>query len=203
MSVTMALLCFGGTFNPIHHGHLICARAAAEIAHFNKIVLIPALIPPHKLNSAEIADPHHRLELCKKAVEADPLFEVSDIELLRDGPSYTFDTATELFRQGHQEISWLIGADMVASLPRWHRARELVELIDFVVMARPGWQMEWKTLPQEFRHLEHRVVATPLIAISATEVRERVRQGRSIDYLTPRPVVEYIQANRLYVAAEV
>jgi nicotinate-nucleotide adenylyltransferase len=197
----MALLCFGGTFNPIHHGHLICARAVAEIALFDKILLIPTLIPPHKLSVANIAEPQHRLEMCRLAVNGDPLFEVSALELRRSGPSYTFDTVQELARQGHGKVHWLIGADMVPILPQWHRALELIEQLDFVIMTRPGWRFNWQSLPREFQRLQHNVVPTPLIDISSTDIRRRVQQGQSIDYLTPQEVQDYIQAHRLYAAA--
>ena len=194
----MAFLCFGGTFNPIHHGHLICARAAAEIAQFDKILLIPTLTPPHKLSAADIAEPHHRLAMCRLAIGSDPLFDVSDIELKRSGPSYTFDTVQELSRQGHGKVHWLIGADMVPILPQWHRALELIEQLDFVVMARPGWQFDWQSLPREFQRLQNNVVQTPLIDISSTDIRRRLQQGRLIDYLTPKSVQDYIHQQNLY-----
>jgi nicotinate-nucleotide adenylyltransferase len=139
--------------------------------------------------------------MCRLAIEADPLFEVSDIELKRSGPSYTFDTVQELFRQGPSKVHWLIGADMVPILPQWHRALELIEQLDFVIMTRPGWRFDWQSLPREFQRLQHNVVPTPLIDISSTDIRRRVQQGQSIDYLTPQEVQDYIQAHRLYAAA--
>jgi nicotinate-nucleotide adenylyltransferase len=173
---------------------------AAEVAQFDKILLIPTLIPPHKLRAADIAEPQHRLEMCRLAINGDPLFEVSELELRRSGPSYTFDTMQELARQGHGKVHWLIGADMVSILPQWHRALELIEQLNFIVMARPGWQFDWDSLPREFQPLQHNVVQTPLVDISSTDIRRRLQQGRSIDYLTPKAVQDYIKAHHLYAA---
>ncbi len=133
-------LCFGGSFNPPHHGHLICARAVAEAAGFHRVVLIPSARPPHKSGDA-IASAADRLAMCRAAIADDPLFEVNDLELSRDGPSYTVDTARGLLASGWSDVSWLIGGDSVANLPTWHEADALLNLIQFVVMARPGWAL--------------------------------------------------------------
>jgi nicotinate-nucleotide adenylyltransferase len=196
----MALLCFGGTFNPIHHGHLICARAVAEFARIEKVLLIPTRTPPHKA-AGGIAAPRHRLEMCQLAVASDPLFEISDLELGRQGPSFTFDTVQQLKQQGFKDIHWLIGTDMLAILPQWHRALELIREVRFLIMARPGWEFNWPALPKEFQNLQKQVVTAPLIEISATDIRLRIRDGRLIDYLTPKPVEEYIRSHQLYAAS--
>jgi nicotinate-nucleotide adenylyltransferase len=136
--------------------------------------------------------------MCRTAASEYPLFEVSELELRRRGPSYTIDTVLELKAQGHTNISWLIGADMLLILPKWHRARELIQQASILVMARPGVAIEWDALPPEFRRLQQNVVEAPLIGISATEIRRRVRAGESIDGLTPDGVVRYIREKRLY-----
>lgn len=195
---TERVLCFGGSFNPIHHGHLITARAVAEVAGFNKVLLIPSSQPPHKRQNADIADPEQRLAMCEIAIDGDSLFEVSDLELRRSGPSYTIDTVRELKRQGWQRVHWLMGADMVQILPKWHEPQALLAEADFVVMARPGWTFAWETMPTEFRRLQQHVVAAPMLQISATDIRQRVRDGRSIRYLVPEAVRGYIEQNRLY-----
>jgi nicotinate-nucleotide adenylyltransferase len=194
----MRKLCYGGSFNPIHHGHLICARSAAERAGFDHVVLIPTGQPPHKPNSANLAEPRHRVELCRQAVAGDPLFEVDEVELARSGPSYTIDTARKLAQRWGKRVSWLIGADMLQILPSWHEARTLIQEVDFVIMARPGRTLDFASLPPEFRRLEGSVVNTPLIEISATDIRERVRTGRPIEFLTPESVCRYIQNHGLY-----
>lgn len=195
----MAALCFGGSFNPIHHGHLICARAAAEAAGFRKIVLIPSAIPPHKQAGREMAAKADRLAMSRLAVAESPLFETSEIELHREGPSYTIDTARAL-APSYGKVHWLIGGDMLMYLPHWHEAERLIEEVDFVVMARPGWTMDWEILPIPFRRLKANVVATPLVDIRASEIRRRVAAGLPIDYFTPAPVVEYIRDKGLYRA---
>lgn len=192
-------LCFGGSFNPIHLGHLITARAVAESAGFNKVLLIPSHQPPHKRQNGDIADASHRLAMCRLAVADDPLFEVTDVELLRPGPSYTIDTVRELKRNGWSNVHWLIGADMLNILPKWHEPQALLAEANFVVMSRPGWSFDWASMPRDYHRLQQSVVAAPLIQISATEIRQRLHAGRPITYLVPEPVRHYIEHNRLYV----
>lgn len=136
--------------------------------------------------------------MCRIATEGDPLFEVSDIELRRSGPSYTIDTVHSLRAQGYKEVSWLIGADMLMLLPMWHRSRELIHEADMLVMNRPGCVIEWEKLPKEFRALEANLVDAPLVDISATDIRERIRAGKSVVGLLPEPVIRYIDEKGLY-----
>jgi nicotinate-nucleotide adenylyltransferase len=194
----MPALCFGGSFNPIHHGHLICARAAAEAMGLNRVLLIPSRQPPHKIVGTDLASPEDRLAMCRLAVAGDPFFEVSDIELNRDGPSYTIDTVRQLKASGWQEVHWLIGADMADILPQWHEPLALMREAKLVLMARPGWSLDWNALPPEYRSLQTNVVTAPLLEISATAIRQRVREGRPIAYFTPEPVVRYIVERGLY-----
>jgi nicotinate-nucleotide adenylyltransferase len=192
-------LILGGSFNPIHYGHLICARTAAEALGFAKVVAIPSAQPPHKPVSADLASSADRYAMTALAIGNSALFEHSNIELKRKGPSYTIDTATELKRGGWGEINWLIGADMVQILPTWHQAERLLEEVNFYLLARPGWSFNWENLPPAYQKLRERVVTAPLIEISATEIRRRVASGKSIDYLTPPTVVEYIAERGLYL----
>lgn len=194
----MRKLCFGGTFNPIHHGHLTCARVVAESKGFDRVVLIPSALPPHKLQATELAGAEDRLRMCQLAIAGDSAFEVNDVEVRREGPSYTIDTARELRRQGWDEVAWLIGADMVPILPKWHQPMDLLREVELVVMARPGWTLDWDALPEAFRPLQGQVVEAPLIDISATTLRRRVKDGRSIRYLTPDAVCDYVTSRGLY-----
>jgi len=194
----MATLWFGGSFNPIHNAHLICARAVAERGGFDRIILVPSAQPPHKPGSTDLAAPEHRLAMCRLATAGDPLFDVDDLELRRSGPSYTIDTVLELKRRGEKQVNWLIGADMLAILPQWHRPEDLIREANLILMARPGWRFDFASLPPAFRHLEKNIIEAPLIDISATEIRRRMRDGRSIRYLVPEAVERYIRERDLY-----
>ena len=194
----MRKLCFGGSFNPIHHGHLLCARAVAEARGHDRVVFIPSALPPHKLDAKELVDPPHRLAMCQLATAGDGVFEVDDLELMRSGPSFTIETARELRRRGWDRVDWLIGADMVANLPKWHEPLALLREVEFVVMARPRWAYDWESLPEPFRRLQANVVEAPMVDISATAIRRRVAAGQSIRYLVPDAVADYIGAHGLY-----
>jgi nicotinate-nucleotide adenylyltransferase len=194
----MRRLWYGGSFNPIHNGHLICARAVAETAGFDQIMLVPSAQPPHKQKDKNIAPANLRLAMCRLAVAGDEKFAIDDFELTRSGPSYTIDSVRHLRTAGHSEISWLIGADMATSLPTWHKAAELLAEVNFVLMARPGHPIEWSSLPPAVQKLQSNVVTGPLLDISSSDLRDRLKKGLSIRYLTPGPVIDYIQAHQLY-----
>ncbi|MCJ7543136.1 MAG: nicotinate-nucleotide adenylyltransferase [Phycisphaerae bacterium] len=204
------LCLFGGTFDPVHYGHLIIARAVAEAKGFSRVTLVPANNPPHKPPTrAPAAD---RLEMLKLAVEGDGLFEVCDLELHRQGPSYTLNTLQALRdKPAGARMHWLIGADSLAELPHWHRVEEVLDLARLLIAARP---MEGRSaedalaslagkLPERhLRALRDAIVPTPLIDISSSDIRRRVHQGRSIRYLVPEPVARYIAERGLYRDAD-
>ncbi|HVT89610.1 MAG TPA: nicotinate (nicotinamide) nucleotide adenylyltransferase [Tepidisphaeraceae bacterium] len=196
-------LCLGGSFNPIHHGHLICARAVAESIGFGRILIIPTGQAPHKPAAPEQATSAQRLQMCRLAIESldqktGVSFDVNDLEIIRPGPSYTLDTVRELRRQGWSKVHWLIGADMLNFLPKWHKHAELLSEADFLIMARPRETIDWVSLPSELHKLKNNVIPAPLIDISSTEIRKRVKQGLDITYLTPPAVVDFIHAHNLY-----
>ncbi len=191
-------ICFGGTFNPIHNGHLLCARAAAEAEGGADIILFPAGSPPHKPGHADLATAEDRLEMCKLAITGASGFEIDDRETRRPGPSFTIDTARQLKRDGWTEVIWLIGADMVNALPSWHEPDALLREVRFLIMARPGTKFSWSTLPAAFQKLRENVVEVPQIDISSTDIRSRVRAGLPIDFLTPPPVCRYILDHHPY-----
>jgi nicotinate-nucleotide adenylyltransferase len=197
---------FGGTFDPVHHGHLIVARAVAEKLGFSRVVLIPANTPPHKPPAcASAAD---RLAMVHLAVAGDELFEVSDLELDRPGPSYTLDTLQAIRPRvgAGEKLHWLIGLDSLADLPHWHHVGEVLELASILVAARPGnggaetalAGLAGKLEDRHLHRLREGLVATPLIDISSTDIRRRVREGQSIRYLVPDAVARYIADHRLY-----
>lgn len=194
----MPELHFGGTFNPIHHGHLIAARAVAEARGYDRVTLVPSAQPPHKPGATDIAPAADRLEMCRLATDASGLFAVDDLEIARTGPSYTIDTVRELKRRGTGQVHWLIGADMLMYLPKWRQPLDLLNEVRFVVIARPDSPIDWSALPPEFRKLEADVVPAPMIQISSTDIRRRIAGGLPIDYLTPPPVCQYIRSRGLY-----
>ncbi len=199
-------LCLGGSFNPPHVGHLITARAAAEAGEFDRVRLIVAGQNPHKVNDPEVAPAALRLELTRAAVADDDFFTVDDREVRRDGMSFTADTAEQIrTEQGGGIIHWLIGVDLLPGLPTWHRAEELTAkpatLVQFTVMARGGHRLDIDSLPPTVRHLSESVVAVPRIEISSTDVRRRLREGRSVRYLVPPAVEALLHERRPYVAS--
>ena len=203
---------FGGSFNPIHFGHLVPAEAAAEQLALNKLIFIPSAIPPHKQQvGSNLAAPEHRLEMVRRAVEGHPLFEVSDLELARSGPSYTIDTIAEFRQRFGLDVllHWLIGADSLAEIAGWHRAGDLIDACRVVTMVRPGWpidaalaRLRGKLSDERIERLAAGVLATPAVEISATQVRHRVSAGKFIRYLVPSLVARYIADKQLYQGVE-
>jgi nicotinate-nucleotide adenylyltransferase len=194
-------ICLGGSFDPVHLGHLAVARAAAEAAGYEGVRLIVANDSPGKRAKA---DAEHRIAMCRLAVADDPEFLVDDRELHRPGPSYTADTAAALRDELGTVPAWLIGTDLLPTLPRWHRADELLAdpatLARFVVVTRGGHELDLGTLPSATRHVAATCVTVPQWGVSSTLVRERLASSKSIRYLVPEPVRHYIQEHGLYAA---
>jgi len=205
---------FGGSFNPVHHGHLIVARAVAEHFGFGRVTLVPAALSPHKTadrcDDDGLVQPtaEDRLEMVRLAVAGEGLFDVSDVDIRRDPPSYTCETlrAVGEAHDGDATLHWIIGADMLADLPTWRNAEDVVRIARVITAARPGQggaknvlEKLRKRLPDELvRELAEGIVETPLVDISSTEIRRRVAEGRSIRYLTPEPVIDYVNDGGLY-----
>lgn len=192
-------LCYGGTFDPIHYGHLRCARAVATVGGFGRVLLIPSWQSPHKLDATALTKPADRLAMCKLAASGEENFDVEDIEIRHGKPSYTIDTVRWLKEKGYPEVHWLIGADQVPALPRWREPGALIAEAHLVVIGRPGYSIEWDNLPIWLRPLRRNVVDVPLVDISATDIRLKVVNGESIDELVPGGVAEYIKEKGLYV----
>ncbi|HVI78973.1 MAG TPA: nicotinate-nucleotide adenylyltransferase [Candidatus Acidoferrum sp.] len=178
---------YGGTFDPVHHAHLILARDAIETLGLDKVILVPAAISPLK-KSAPVASGEVRLEMLQAAIKGEPEFEADECELLRPPPSYTIDTVEEIRgRESEASVYCLIGEDNIEQLPQWHRFADLEKIVRFVVLDRSGKQ------PSHSYQLIRR-----RIDISATEIRRRVAQGESIRYLVPDSVDHIIQREKLY-----
>jgi len=177
---------YGGTFDPIHHGHLILAREAREILRLEKVIFVPAAASPFKDSPA--ASAAMRSSMLQAAIEGEMGFAVDDCELQRPPPSYTIDTIEEIRRrEGDVEIYSFIGEDNVAALGKWHRFAELEKLVRFVVLDRTarGTNHPYATVNRR-------------IDISAAEIRKRVASGQSIRYFVPRAVEEIIRRQKLY-----
>ena len=183
----MKIAIYGGTFDPIHHGHLILAREAVEKLGLDRLIFVPNTISPHKL-ARQSASPAARLAMVRAAIEGEGSFAADDLEIQRGGPSYAIDTV-EVLQARHSAAEWfyLIGGDNIAALHTWKRFEELQRLAQFVVFTRPGDSAS-HAYPVIQRQIE----------ISATEIRERVAKGLSIRYLVPEPVREIIARENLY-----
>ena len=185
----------GGSFDPVHHGHLLVGQAAAESLGLDELRFVPAREQPFKVGRHG-AGADHRAAMLELAVAGMPGFAVERAELSRAGPSYTVETLLTL-RAREPGVAWtlLLGADAAAELEAWHRAGELSDLARIVVFARPG-------APVPASPLIGGVVEVPAVEISATAIRGRVRAGRSVRYWVPDAVAEYIARHRLYLDAE-
>jgi nicotinate-nucleotide adenylyltransferase len=192
-------LYFGGSFDPIHFGHLRCSKAVAETVGFTRVVLIPSWRSPLKTGPlASTATPADRLEMCKLAATEDPIFAVNDLEIARRGFSYTIDTVRTIRNGGETVVNWLIGADQLALLPHWHKPQDLVREANLIVMGRLGFDFMFDNLPDWLQPLRQNVVEIPLMQVSSTEIRQRVRDGKSFGDLVPAGVERYITEHGLY-----
>ncbi len=209
---TVNVALFGGTFDPIHCGHLIVARCVLERLSLDEVTFIPSANPPHK-GRADLSDVAHRLAMVELAIDgprprvgAEPGFACDDCETRRSGPSYTLETVMHFrARLGPQAtIHWIIGADSLAELETWHRAGELVDACNIVTVNRLGDnQPDLSTFGRvldegHVAKLERGILQTPHIDISATDIRRRVAAAQSIRYLVPEPVRQYIEDHQLY-----
>ncbi|MBW1992735.1 MAG: nicotinate-nucleotide adenylyltransferase [Deltaproteobacteria bacterium] len=210
---------FGGTFNPIHYGHLRTAEETAEALNLDQLWFIPAAHPPHKAPEA-VTSFEVRLEMTRLAVGRHPVLKVSDLEGRRPGKSFTIDTLRHLrARLGREaELYYILGLDAILEIHTWKDYRELFTLCHFVVLDRPGYDRghlqeflrqeihkDFQDLPQGGGYLHpsgYQVLFqhTTLMDISATQIRRLVRSGRSVRYLLPEPVRRYILQNRLYLS---
>ena len=186
---------FGGTFNPPHLGHLIIAEYVRERLGLAKVVFVPSAIPPHK-QELEILDAHHRMEMLQFAVEGNSSFEVSDVEIRRGGISFTVDTLEEFKKRfPGEELYLLIGMDNFAEFQEWRSPERILSLAALVVMTRPNTDL---THVEANDREQIRMCVVPEIAISSSDIRRRVKEGKSIRYLVPAPVEAYIIRHHLY-----
>ena len=205
-SKTKRIGIIGGSFDPVHMGHLIIAQDALERLELTEMVFIPAAIAPHK-QSLQPTDGEHRLNMLRLATESDLRFSVSDVELQRGGISYTLDTIHAL-RAERPEVEWVlvVGSDTLVDLHNWYRIDEVLDLCEVATFLRPGENclddIANKVLISKAhkKKLLNNVVESHLIAISSTEIRMRVAEGLGISYLVPPEVAMYIYEHGLYRA---
>lgn len=193
----------GGTFDPIHYGHLVVAEEVRQRFNLAKVVFIPAGQPPHKTDKV-ILDAQHRVNMTRLAIASNPYFEISTIEVERQGLSYTVDTIEQLRRSFQVEnIYFITGADAILEILTWKDTERLLDMTYLIAATRPGYALNHLaetlgSLPAPFmkRILPLEV---PALAISSSDIRKRVREGRSIKYLLPESVETYIHQNNIYV----
>lgn len=185
----------GGTFDPVHHGHLVAASEAADQFELAEVVFVPTGRPWQK-SSYEVSEPEDRYLMTVIATAADPRFSVSRVDLDRDGPTYTVDTLRDLRAQRGPDAAFffITGADALGAILTWHHHEEVLGLAHLVGVTRPGHRLTDPGLPPgAVTFLE-----IPALAISSTDCRDRVRRGASIEYLLPHGVAEYVGKRGLY-----
>jgi nicotinate-nucleotide adenylyltransferase len=197
---------FGGTFDPPHLGHLILASEAQDQLELTRLLWTLTPEPPHKQDHP-VTSIEHRLAMVNLAIEDNPSFELSRVELDRPGPHYTLDTVKIVAEQNPDaEVVPIIGGDSLHDLPTWHRPKELLYACHWVgVMRRPGESANLEELERELPGISSKVhyVDAPLLEIASREIRNRVATGRPFRYYLPPPVYEYIHEHHLYQQSEV
>lgn len=192
---------FGGSFNPIHYGHLMICEYIKEEMGLDKVIFIPTGNPPHKELELSAKD---RYEMVRLAISPNPDFEISDIETTRVKKSYTVDTIRELKKIYKEEkLYFLIGLDSLFQLKTWMKIGDLSQEIEFVVALRPGY-LDREEINKEIDFLRENfgtkinLIKTPLYEISSTDLRDRIRDGKSLRYLIPKKVLDYIEESGFY-----
>ena len=182
---------YGGTFNPVHHAHLLVADQVGKALGLDKVLMMPDMIPPHVDKKDAIAA-KLRVKMLQLAIQGNPFLGIELAEIQRGGVSYTYDTICEL-KQQHPEVDYyfIIGGDMVDYLPKWFRIQDLLKIVNFVGGRRPGaanksdYPVIWVDVPE--------------IDFSSSDIRQRIHDGRSIKYMVPEKVEQYIKEHQLYI----
>ena len=184
---------FGGTFDPVHNGHLITAVAVKELRSLDKIIFIPSFIAPHKIDRLS-SSPLHRIEMLKKAIKGIPYFDYSDFEIKKEGVSYTIDTL-KFLQNKYDDIELIIGYDNLLEFSTWKDPDEILKMIKLVVLKR---KVQNEPVVKDKFYYASEIIETPTIEISATTIRERIRNNLPINFLVPDAVMEYINYFNLY-----
>ena len=191
----------GGTFDPIHYGHLAAAEEARVRVNLEKVLFAVAGLPPHKLDE-EVTPVEHRLAMVRLGISSNPDFELSRVDVDRSGPSYTVDTISILQEQWGQgtEMFFILGIDSLVEVPTWHQPERLIQLCHLVAVARPGFEVDMPQLEDSVPGISSRVeiIGMPEVDISSSDLQRRVREGLPIRYQVPEDVERYIREHRLY-----
>jgi len=200
----MRLGVFGGSFDPVHFGHLLLAEHCREACRLDRVLFVPAATPPHKASGLR-ASSKDRVEMLRLAIAGHQYFEVCNVEVERGGLSYTADTLADLRRQhADAELFFLMGAESLAELPAWRQPARICELATIVVARRAGApEVDFGVLneiasPKRLDQFRAAQFETPIIELSSTDIRRRVADGASIRFRTPRAVEKYIETGKLY-----
>jgi nicotinate-nucleotide adenylyltransferase len=185
----------GGSFDPVHFGHLIAAQDVYEQYHFDRLFLVPAAQAPLKAQDMQSVT-EDRLAMLRAACEWDHRLEIADYELNKGGVSYTIDSVRHFQQQfPHDELFWIIGGDQLPLLHKWKDINQLAAMVEFIFLERPGHPSKPHT---DIPGLRLHRCDGHLIEISSSELRQRVRQGRSLNYFCPQKVIAYIESKKLY-----
>ena len=200
----MKLGIFGGTFDPIHMGHVLITEIVRETLQLERVLFVPAADPPHKQNQKK-TPAHHRKKMVKLAIADNPNFDLSEIDLNRPGPHYSVDTVALIRKQyalPAENCFFIIGGDSLDDLPTWHNPRKLITLCRLAVVHRPGYRPNVTSLEHDIPNLSKQIDWIPMesaIDLSSSVIRTRVATSRSIRYQVPEPVRNYIAQHRLYL----
>ena len=190
----------GGTFDPIHNGHLVAASEVADVFDLEEVVFVPTGQPWQKADK-HVSDAEDRYLMTVIATASNPRFHVSRVDIDRPGPTYTVDTLQDMAKiYPDDDLFFITGADALASIMSWHDWEKMFDLAEFVGVTRPGYELAEDMLPEAHQERTH-LIQIPAMAISSTDCRQRASQGRPVWYLVPDGVVQYIAKNDMYTAA--
>jgi len=193
----MKICLFGGTFDPLHLGHLLIAQTVCEAENFDKVIFVPALNPPHK-NGNKISSIENRMEMLESAIADNPKFEISNIEIQRGGTSYSIDTVTQFkseYNISRQNLFFLIGSDTLKHFDKWKQPMDIVKEVMVLVAVRPGFRLS--SIPNWILH-NIQFANIPRFEISSTNIRKRWKENMTIRYMVPLSVWEIINKYNLY-----
>ncbi len=194
---------YGGTFDPVHFGHLVLAETCRELCALDEVWFVPAAVSPHKLDH-DVTSARQRMEMLRFAIAGHAQFRISKVELERPAPSYTVETLRQLRSEDPtRELLLLMGADSLTEFPRWREPREILELAEVVAVSRGREPADLTPVSAELGDIAERRIrclTMPALDISASDLRQRAATGRSLRFLTPRPVELFIQQHHLYTS---